>query len=98
MSRSIRGKAGELSQKPNLCLWGALNSSSKKSSHCKLPRIFAAKIQWPEVGQIPGEAVLLYVGYMGMYGLFQALCQRRRLKKRAGDERGLVSLPDPARS
>ena len=33
---------------------GSLEISSKKSSHWKKPRNFATKIQWPEVGQIPG--------------------------------------------
>ena len=32
---------------------GSLEISSKKSLHWKMPRNFATKIQWPEVGQIP---------------------------------------------
>ena len=31
----------------------SLEISSKKSPHWKMPRNFATKIQWPEVGQIP---------------------------------------------
>ena len=52
---------------------GSLEISSKKSSHCKMSRIFATKIQWPQFGRIPGAGwgwgvgVLLYVGHMGMY-------------------------------
>ena len=43
---------------------GSFEISSKKSLQWKLPIIFATKIQWSEVGQIPGAAVLLYVGYI----------------------------------
>ena len=34
---------------------GSLEISSKKSSHCKMSRIFATKIQWPQFGRIPGR-------------------------------------------
>ena len=65
MPRSIREK-GTVTKAKSLFV-GSLEISSKKSSHKKLPRIFATKIQWHEVGQIPGAVALLYVGYMGMY-------------------------------
>ena len=44
----------ELSQKPNLCLWGACKFPQRNRRTEKMPRIFATKIQWPEVVHIPG--------------------------------------------
>ena len=56
----------ELSQKPNLCLWGAWKFPQRNCCSEKMARIIATKIQWPEVMQIPGVGVLLYVGHIGM--------------------------------
>ena len=63
--RSVREK-GTVTKAKSLFV-GSLEISSKKSLHWKMPRNFATKIQSPEVGQIPGAGVLLYVGHMGMY-------------------------------
>ena len=50
--RSIREK-GTVTKAKSLFV-GSLEISSKRSWHWKMPRIFATKIQWAEVGQIPG--------------------------------------------
>ena len=53
--RSIREK-GTVTKAKSLFV-ESLDTSSKKSSQWKVPRIFATKIQWPEVGQIPWAGV-----------------------------------------
>ena len=50
--RSIRER--ELSQKPNPCLSGAWKLPQRNRRTEKIPRVFATKIQRPEVVQISG--------------------------------------------
>ena len=63
--RSIR--ESELSQKPSFCLWGAWKFPQRNRRSEKNAENFCHKIQWPEVVQIPGAGVLVYLGHIGMY-------------------------------